>query len=62
MLDLVFVITLIILAVGAVVLGISVIFNCRLCSKIISVVMMILCLILIISMILRIMRGDIVLL
>jgi hypothetical protein len=55
----IFISTLITLGVSAIALGISVIFNCTLCSKIISVVMMILGLIIIVSFVLIILQGDI---
>jgi len=55
----IFIITLITLGVSAIALGISVTFNCMLCSKIISVVMMVIGLIIIISFVLIILQGDI---
>ena len=55
----IFIITLITLGVSAIALGISVTFNCMLCSKIISVVMMVIGLIIIVSFVLIILQGDI---
>lgn len=56
----IFVITLITLGISAIALGISVTFDCMLCSKILSVVMMVLCLIIIVSFVLIILQGDMV--
>lgn len=58
MLALFLIITLIALGVSTVALGISV--NCTLCFKILSVVMMVLCLISIVSLVLIILQGDII--
>jgi hypothetical protein len=55
----IFIITLITLGVSAIALGISVTFDCMLCSKIISVVMMVIGLIIIVSFVLIILQGDI---
>lgn len=54
----IFITTLIILGISAIALGISEVFNCMLCSKIISVVMMVICLIIMISFVLIILQGD----
>ena len=56
----IFVITLITLGVSAIALGISVTFDCVLCSKILSVVMMVLCLIIVVSFVLIILQGDMI--
>ena len=56
----IFIITLITLGVSAIALGISVTFDCVLCSKILSVVMMVLCLIIIVSFVLIILQGDMI--
>lgn len=54
----IFIITLITLGISAIALGISVTFDGMLCSKILSVVMMVLCLIIIVSFVLIILQGD----
>lgn len=56
----IFVITLITLGVSAIALGISVTFDCMLCSKILSVVMLVLGLIIIVSFVLIILQGDMI--
>ena len=56
----IFVITLITLGVSAIALGISVTFDCVLCSKILSVIMMVLCLIIVVSFVLIILQGDMI--
>lgn len=56
----IFIITLITLGISAIALGISVTFDCMLCSKILSVVMMVICLIIMISFVLIILQGDII--
>lgn len=48
----IFIIALITLGISAIALGISVTFDCMLCSKILSVVMMVICLIIMISFVL----------